>query len=128
MTGISKAHPRNAGDVHIYRRRRRNVAIGSAGGLQALEFVQRFVEAALYGGLVPGELRECVGLIGVPDEGPPECGGLVLLLAPHSADPREGFLVPLFVGYGDIRGSYKEASTIRSYPWASRSTRSASSS
>jgi hypothetical protein len=49
--------PRNAGDVHVYRHWRCSVAISAAGGLEALEFVQCFVEATLYGGLASRELR-----------------------------------------------------------------------
>ena len=49
--------PRNAGDIHVYRHGRCSVAISAAGGLEALEFVQCFVEATLYGGLASGELR-----------------------------------------------------------------------
>src|SRR5215213_6260986 len=37
----------NAGDVHVYRQRRWSVVISAAGGLQTLELVQSFVEAAL---------------------------------------------------------------------------------
>ena len=48
---------RDAGDVHVYRHGRWSVAISAAGGLEALEFVQCFVEAALYGTLASGELR-----------------------------------------------------------------------
>src|SRR5215211_7941262 len=59
----------NAGDVHVYRQRRWSVAISAAGGLEALEFVQCFVEAALYTGLVTGELRKSVRFIRVSDEG-----------------------------------------------------------
>ena len=49
--------PRNPGDVHVYRHWRCSVAISAAGGLEALEFVQCFVEATLYGGLASGEVR-----------------------------------------------------------------------
>jgi hypothetical protein len=49
--------PRNAGDVHVYRHGRWSVAIGAAGGLEALQFVRCFVEATLYSGLASGELR-----------------------------------------------------------------------
>jgi hypothetical protein len=48
---------RNAGDVHVYRHGRWSVAIGAAGGLEALQFVQSSEGAALYGGLASGELR-----------------------------------------------------------------------
>ena len=70
MHHSSKLIPRNAGDVHIYCRRRQNVAIGSTGGLQALEFVQRLIKPPLYGGLVAGELGEGVCLIGIANKGP----------------------------------------------------------
>src|SRR5215208_3241612 len=60
---------RNAGDVHVYRHGRWSVAISAAGGLEALEFVQRFVEAALYAGLVTGELGEGVRIVRITDEG-----------------------------------------------------------
>src|SRR5215203_6937021 len=59
---------RNAGDVHVYRHGRWSVAISAAGGLKALEFVQCFVEAALYAGLVTGELGEGVRAVAVPYE------------------------------------------------------------
>ena len=48
---------RNARDVHVYRHGRYSVTISAAGGLEALEFVQSFVEATLYGGLASRELR-----------------------------------------------------------------------
>jgi hypothetical protein len=51
---------RNAGDVHVNRQRRWSVTISAAGALEALEFVQSFVEAALYRGLVTGELGKSV--------------------------------------------------------------------
>src|SRR5215208_8161710 len=63
---------RNAGDIHVYRHRRWSVAISAAGGLEALEFVQCFVEAALYAGLVTGELGEGVRAVAVPYEGQTE--------------------------------------------------------
>jgi hypothetical protein len=44
--------------------------------LEALEFVQGFVEASLYLGLVAGELREGVRFVGVPDGGADERGAL----------------------------------------------------
>ena len=44
--------PRNAGDVHIYGRRRWGAATSAACPLQALELVQCPVEAALDRGLV----------------------------------------------------------------------------
>src|SRR5829696_7055457 len=91
-------HPR---DLDVQNLRRRDSS-ATSGGLPALQFVQRTVERPLYSGLVPGELRERVGPVGVPGEGSPECGGLVLLLAPYSAGPGVGLLVLLFVGYGDI--------------------------
>src|SRR5215208_2720603 len=59
----------NAGDVHVYRHRRWSVAISKAGGLEALEFVHRFVEAALDRSLVAGELGEGVRIVRVVDEG-----------------------------------------------------------
>ena len=49
--------PRNTLYVHVYRHRRWGVAISAAGGLETLQFVQCFVEAALYGGLASGELQ-----------------------------------------------------------------------
>src|SRR5215216_4485695 len=60
---------RDARDVHVYRHRRWSVAISAAGGLEALEFVQRFVEAALDRSLVAGELGEGVRIVRVVDEG-----------------------------------------------------------
>src|SRR5215208_1428970 len=60
---------RYAGDVHVYRHGRCSVAISAAGGLEALQFVQSFVEAALYAGLVTGELGEGVRAVAVPYEG-----------------------------------------------------------
>src|SRR5215203_2628702 len=59
---------RNAGDVHVYRHGRWSVAISAAAGLEALEFVQCFIEAALYRGLVAGELGEGVRAVAVPYE------------------------------------------------------------
>ena len=47
---------RNAGDVHVYRHGGRALPSARRGGLEALQFVQCFVEAALYGGLASGEL------------------------------------------------------------------------
>src|SRR5215213_10785432 len=75
--------------------------------------MQRPVESPLYCGLVPGELRERVGPIGVPGEGAPECGSLVFLITPHLANPGECLLVPLFLGYGDICGLYYGVQIIR---------------
>src|SRR5829696_5993311 len=63
---------RNAGDVHVYRHGRWSVTISAAGGLEALEFVQCFVEAALNAGLVTGELGEGVRAVAVPYEGQTE--------------------------------------------------------
>ena len=63
---------RDAGDVHVYRHGRCSVAISAAGGLEALQFVQCFVEAALYAGLVTGELGEGVRAVAVPYEGQTE--------------------------------------------------------
>src|SRR5215208_1887617 len=62
---------RNAGDVHVYRQRRWSVVISAAGGLEALEFVQCFVEAALDRSLVAGELGEGVRCVRVADESSP---------------------------------------------------------
>jgi hypothetical protein len=45
------------------------VNISAAGGLEALQFVQCFVEAALYRSLVAGELGKSVRSIRVSDEG-----------------------------------------------------------
>src|SRR5829696_9022366 len=59
---------RNAGDIHVYRHGRCSVAISAAGGLEALQFVQCFVEAALYAGFVTGELGEGVRAVAVPYE------------------------------------------------------------
>src|SRR5215207_7657780 len=59
----------NAGDVHVYRHGRWSVTISAAGGLEALEFVQCLVEAALYRSLVAGELRKSIRFIRVSDEG-----------------------------------------------------------
>src|SRR5215204_6735676 len=60
--------PGNTGDVHVYRHGRWSVAISAAGGLEALQFVQCSVQAALYAGLVTGELREEVRAVAVPYE------------------------------------------------------------
>src|SRR5829696_2223997 len=57
---------RNARHVHVYRQRWWSVVIRATGGLQALEFVQGFVEATLYAGLVTGELGEGVRAVAVP--------------------------------------------------------------
>ena len=48
---------RNTQDVHVYRHRGWSITISAASGLEALEFVQCFVEAALFGGLASAELR-----------------------------------------------------------------------
>ena len=53
--------PRNAGDVHVYRRGRWSVATSAAGGLQALEFVQCLVEFAIDRSLVARELGKAFG-------------------------------------------------------------------
>jgi hypothetical protein len=90
---------RNAGNIHIYGRRRRNVNISSAGGLQALEFVQCLVEAALYGGLVAGELGKSVRFIRVPDEGPSKCGSFTVPHRLHLLSLGEGLLVFPLVEY-----------------------------
>jgi hypothetical protein len=60
---------RNTGDVHVYRHGRWSVAISATGGLEALEFVQCFVKAALDCSLVAGELGESVRCVRVTDEG-----------------------------------------------------------
>jgi hypothetical protein len=54
----------------VHGQKRRDAARGGTVGLQALEFVDRLVEAPLYGGLVTRELREGVLLVGVSDKGP----------------------------------------------------------
>jgi hypothetical protein len=90
---------RNAGDVHVYRHRRWSVAISAAGGLEALEFVQRFVEAALDRSL--GELRKGVRCVRVADEGSAKCGGFRVLLNRHLLGFGEGFLALLFVRNSD---------------------------
>jgi hypothetical protein len=48
---------RNTQDVHVYRHRGWSVTVSAAGSLSALQLVQRPASLALYGGLVPGELR-----------------------------------------------------------------------
>lgn len=47
-------------------------ACSDAIGLEALELVQRFIEAPLHGGLVAGELEEGVCAVAVPYEGQTE--------------------------------------------------------
>src|SRR3712207_8775370 len=49
---------RDFGDVHIYCYGRCDAGIRMASSLQALEFMQSFVESPLYGGLVARELGE----------------------------------------------------------------------
>jgi hypothetical protein len=44
------------GDLDLSGDGRRNVAFGLAGGLKALEFVERPAQASLYGGFVAGLL------------------------------------------------------------------------
>ncbi len=76
-----------------------------AGGLPALELVQRLVELPLlYGGLVAGEFGERVGLIGVPNESTPERGTLRVSLGPHLLDPLQGLPVLAFVNYFGVAG------------------------
>ena len=53
---LSGTFPGDSGDVDVYGHWRRDAALGAAGGLEALEFVQGLIKAALYGGLVAGEL------------------------------------------------------------------------
>src|SRR5215211_1438122 len=93
---------RNAGDVHVYRHGRWSVAISAAGSLEALEFVQRFVEAALYGGLVTGELGKGVRFIRVTDEGSTERGCFRVSLGLHLLCFGEGFLALLWVRYRSV--------------------------
>ena len=69
---------RNVRDVHIYSRGRWSVAVGAAVGLGALPPVPSPGDAPLYGGLVPGQLREGVGRLGVPDERLPERSGFTV--------------------------------------------------
>jgi hypothetical protein len=66
---FSEIFPRNSGDLHVYGNGRWEGALGLAGGLEALEFVQGLEEASLYRGLVAGELRESVALVGIRHEG-----------------------------------------------------------
>ena len=66
---FSEIFPRNPGDLHVYGNGRWEGALSLAGGLEALEFVQGLEEAALYRGLVAGELRESVALVGIRHEG-----------------------------------------------------------
>ena len=47
---------RNTRDIHVYSHRGWSVAVSAAGRLVALQFVQSFEEAALWGGLASGEL------------------------------------------------------------------------
>ena len=75
---------RNTGDVHIYRHRRWSATISAAGGLQALEFVQCFIEAALDRSLVAGELGKSIRVVSVADEGPPQRGGFRFRFASNS--------------------------------------------
>jgi hypothetical protein len=99
---LSEAFPRDPGYVNVYGYVRRNVASSASGSLEALEFVQAFVKASLYHGLIAGELREGVRFVGVPDGGSDERGALASCLAFSS--PRLGFgecfLMLLFVRYG----------------------------
>src|SRR5215204_3711839 len=90
---------RNAGDIHVYRHRRWSVAISAAGGLEALEFVQSFVEATLDSSLVPGELGESVCFIRVPDEGPSKRRSLTVPHCLHLLSLGEGLLVLPLVEY-----------------------------
>src|SRR5829696_114473 len=91
--------PRNAGDVHIYGHGRWSVAICLAIGLQALEFVQCSVEAALDRGLVAGELGKGVRAVRVADERLAQRGGFRFSLGIHLLSFGDGFLIPLFVRY-----------------------------
>ena len=75
-----------------------------AGCLEALEFVQGLIEAALYGRLVAGELREGVCLVCIPDKGSAERGGLRVLLDPHLLSLLEGLPVLAPIGYCGVGG------------------------
>lgn len=55
--------PSSPGDFHVHGQGRRNVSLGVASSLEALEFVQGLVETSLYWGLIAGELGECVRLV-----------------------------------------------------------------
>ena len=78
---ILEVFPRDSRDLHVYNRRRWDVTLGAAGSLEALEFVQGLVEAALYRGFVAGELGEGVHCIGVTDETSAEAAVSVSSLA-----------------------------------------------
>src|SRR5215217_540302 len=90
---------RNAGDIHVYRHGRCSVAISAAGSLEALEFVQGFVETALDRSLVAGELRKSVRFTCVSDEGQAERRGfrilhsLYLLLSLYLLSCNSGFSI-----------------------------------
>ena len=71
---------------------RRNATSCNSGGLEALEFVQRLIEASLYRCFVAGELREGVSLVGTPDKVLPSMAVSVFCLAFHLLGSRECFL------------------------------------
>src|SRR5215203_3987720 len=89
----------NAGDVHVYRHGRWSVAISAAGCLEALEFVQCFVEAALYAGLVTGKLGEGVRIVRITNEGPSKRGSFTVPHCLHLLSLGEGLLVLSLVEY-----------------------------
>ncbi len=68
--------PRLSGDLHVHGDWWRNLAVGVAGGLKALELVEGPVEAPLCGGLVAGELGEGIRFVCIPLEGSSERIGL----------------------------------------------------
>ena len=61
--GILEVFPGDPRDVHVYRGGWRDVTLGAAGGLEALELVQGLVETPLYGGLVAREFGEGVRFV-----------------------------------------------------------------
>ena len=64
-----------------------------------MQLVQGLVEAALYRGLVAGELGEGVRLVCIPNKGLPERGGFAVSYALKLLGIVRGLSVFLFVGY-----------------------------
>ena len=59
-------------DVYVHGQGQRDTVCSDAVDLEALELVQRPIEAPLHGGLVAGELGEGVRAVAVPYEGQTE--------------------------------------------------------
>ena len=110
----SEIFPGHSGDIYVHGYGWCDAALSAAGGLKALEFVQGPVEAALYVGLVAGELGKGVRFIRVPDKGSAEGGSFLVLLGLQLLDLGECFLVLLFVRYRSVLVDYifKEASYV----------------